>query len=86
MAYANLDVFVFCFSLADRLTLNEIYDKWIPEVDEINRNAPKMLVGCKSDMQRAVDEDEIKEFLKKHGFFTYEQCSALTPEGVDQVF
>lgn len=71
MGIKDLDVICFCFSLADKQTLNEVAEKWIDEVDEVNRYAPKMLVGCKSDMQRAVEDHEIDSFCKKYGFFAY---------------
>jgi small GTP-binding protein len=60
VSYEQVDVWVLCFSLTSRESLQSIVDRWLPEVSYCNRNLPIVLVGCQSDMQRMISYEEVQ--------------------------
>ncbi|XP_043866763.1 ras-like GTP-binding protein Rho1 isoform X2 [Drosophila mojavensis] len=100
LSYPDTDVIVMCFSIDLPDSLENIQDKWIPEVKHFCPNVPIILVGNKRDLRH--DPDTIRELsLQKQqpvqteqGFtmaeivnaFAYLECSAKMQEGVREVF
>ena len=75
LSYHGADVFVLCFSIADRDSLASISQKWVPEVRNFSRKVPLVLVGTKSDLRmdakyKAAIEKQKTEFgdAKNRGF------------------
>jgi len=80
LSYPNTDVFLICFSMTSRTSLNNIQQKWIPELmqyhkshpTETNNKVPKfILVGNKQDLWETLPESsdkisvaEIQKFMK----------------------
>ena len=46
------DVFLVCFSLIDKEYIDNVTNKWIPELNHFNSKAHKILVGTKLDIRR----------------------------------
>lgn len=58
LSYPDTDVIVMCFSIDLPDSLENIQDKWIPEVKHFCPNVPIILVGNKRDLRN--DPDTIK--------------------------
>jgi small GTP-binding protein len=92
LSYPNTDVFLFCFSVADRSSFANIKDKWYTEVNTQHGegNPLYLLVGTKSDLRdetdNAVKEQEGKDLAQQIHAFDYVECSAMKNENVKQVF
>ncbi|KAL7736911.1 hypothetical protein ACLKA6_008786 [Drosophila palustris] len=100
LSYPDTDVIVMCFSIDLPDSLENIQDKWIPEVKHFCPNVPIILVGNKRDLR--YDPDTIKELSMveqepvrtEEGMtmaeivnaFAYLECSAKMQEGVREVF
>jgi small GTP-binding protein len=89
-----------CYSIDSPDSLENIPEKWNPEVKHFCPNVPIVLVGNKRDLRN--DEATKKELMKlrqepvrpdqgramadKIGAYAYLECSAKTKEGVRDVF
>jgi Ras family protein A len=100
LSYPDTDVILMCFSIDSPDSLENIPEKWTPEVKHFCPNVPIILVGNKKDTRN--DENTKRELKKmkqepvKTGegqtmaesihAFAYLECSAKTKEGVREVF
>jgi len=100
LSYPDTDVILMCFSIDSPDSLENIPEKWTPEVRHFCPNVPIILVGNKKDLRN--DKSTIQELMKmkqepvrledvrntaiKIGAFDYLECSAKTKDGVRQVF
>ncbi|XP_023333187.1 rho-related GTP-binding protein RhoA-D isoform X4 [Eurytemora carolleeae] len=50
LQYPGTDVFLVCFSLASKDSFENVKNVWLPEINQANPNAIKLLVGTKSDL------------------------------------
>lgn len=89
-----------CFSIDSPDSLENIPEKWTPEVKHFCPNVPIILVGNKKDLrndpntirelqkmkQEPVKNDEGRAMADKIGAMAYLECSAKTKEGVRAVF
>jgi Ras family protein A len=98
--YPDTDVILMCFSIDSPDSLENIPEKWTPEVKHFCPNVPIILVGNKKDLRN--DPNTIKELVKmkqepvkpaegramakKINAFAYFECSAKRNEGVREVF
>ena len=90
-----------CFSIDSPDSLENIPEKWTPEVKHFCPNVPIILVGNKKDLRN--DPNTIKELgnmkqkepvkpeegtamAEKINAFAYLECSAKSKEGVREVF
>ena len=100
LSYPDTDVILMCFSIDSPDSLENIPEKWTPEVKHFCPNVPIILVGNKRDLrndegtkhelakmkQPLVAVDEEKAMADKIGAYEYLECSAKTKDGVRDVF
>jgi len=100
LSYPDTDVILMCFSIDSPDSLENIPEKWTPEVKHFCPNVPIILVGNKRDLRN--DEGTKRELMKmkqepvrvedgramadKINAFAYLECSAKTKDGVREVF
>ena len=82
-----------CFSVTNRTSLENIRDKWHPELRRYSPSVPFVLVGTQVDRRPAqnggasfVSQSEGLKVAKDIGAIGYVECSALTREGLREVF
>jgi len=100
LSYPDTDVILMCFSIDSPDSLENIPEKWVPEVKHFCPNVPIVLVGNKKDLrnddytvrelarakQQPVPKSEGEQMANRIGAKAYLECSALTKEGVREVF
>lgn len=98
VSYHNTDIFLVCYSLVDNNSLQSCKEKWLPEITKHCPNVPAMLVGTKADLRfneewlsknkdyATVSEDKILMMMKSLGCAKRMECSALTQEGLTEIF
>jgi len=100
LSYPDTDVILMCFSIDSPDSLENIPEKWTPEVRHFCPNVPSILVGNKRDLrndagtihelakmkQEPVTNDHARTISEKIGAFAYLECSAKTKDGVWEVF
>lgn len=100
LSYPDTDVILMCFSIDSPDSLENIPEKWTPEVKHFCPNVPIILVGNKKDLrndpstikelgkmkQEPVKPEEGRAMAEKINAFAYLECSAKSKEGVREVF
>lgn len=100
LSYPDTDVILMCFSIDSPDSLENIPEKWVPEVKHFCPNVPIVLVGNKKDLrtdsytikelartkQAPVSYNDGESMAQRIGAKTYLECSALTKENVEHVF
>ena len=100
LSYPNTDVFIICYSIISSTSLENVKNKWIPEIRRRCPNTPFLLVGTKSDLRQ---DAHALEKLKARGASIVDvaraekkgqdlsaarvmECSAKTQVGLQDVF
>jgi len=100
LSYPQTDVFVLCFSIVAPVSFDNVTTKWIPEIRHHCPDAPILLIGTKLDLRddpetlRQLSNDGKQPILKNNAqrvankirAVKYLECSALTQQGLKQVF
>jgi small GTP-binding protein len=91
LSYSHTDVFLICFSVADRSSFANVEDKWISELRASLDGAKLMLVGTKTDLRNEAGPQRVTvaegaELAARIGAFDYKECSAQDGVGVKEVF
>ncbi|EFA07463.2 ras-like GTP-binding protein Rho1 isoform X2 [Tribolium castaneum] len=100
LSYPDTDVILMCFSVDSPDSLENIPEKWTPEVKHFCPNVPIILVGNKKDLrndpntinelkkmkQEPVKPQDGRAMAEKINAFAYLECSAKSKEGVREVF
>ena len=100
LSYPQTDVFLFCFSLIDPDSYENICNDCFPDVSLYCPNTPIILVGTKVDLLE--DEVTLEDLKQKNispistaegvklateiNAAAYMECSSLTGKGVKEVF
>ncbi|CAR27377.1 hypothetical protein ZYGR_0I06510 [Zygosaccharomyces rouxii] len=93
-SYANADILLMGFAVDDPESLLNSKTKWAEEALRFCPDAPIILVGLKKDLRQIkgslqnelVSIDEAQQVARHIGAKKYLECSALTGDGVDDVF
>ncbi|KAH3744593.1 Rho GTPase [Pelomyxa schiedti] len=101
LAYPHTDLFMTCFSVMSPISYKNVKTKWWPEVTHYEPGARLLVVGTKADLRdnaealATLQEEQHSEPLtplqgehlardiKAEG---YVECSALTRQGLNEVF
>eukprot|EP00483_Globobulimina_turgida_P010038 UN10057 len=96
LSYPSTNVFLVCFSIISRSSYENVKTKWVPEIKHHCPEAPFLLVGTKSDLRNDQDiSSKVSQILsqqdgetlaKQVGSVQYCECSALTQDGLKNVF
>lgn len=100
LSYPQTDVFLVCFSIISPYSFDNVKSKWYPEIQHHAPGVPIILVGTKSDLRNdsamlsklqsqnlSVITKEMAEVrMREIGAKMYMECSALTQEGLKNVF
>lgn len=100
LSYNETDVVLIVFAVNHRVSLDNVSDKWYPEVSHFMETVPIILVGTKSDLrtepreislmasqgQTPVSTVEGEQVAREIGAKRYLECSAKLGKGVDYVF
>uniref|UniRef100_A0A1I7YCX7 Small monomeric GTPase n=1 Tax=Steinernema glaseri TaxID=37863 RepID=A0A1I7YCX7_9BILA len=100
LCYPQTDVFLVCFSVVSPTSFENVRDRWVPEIKHYMPETPFLIVGTQIDLraQRSVIDKLAKENRKPVKFeagermakelkaVKYVECSALTQEGLKNVF
>ena len=100
LSYPQTDVFLLCYSVVSPASFDNIRTKWFPEIQHHALRVPFILVGTKIDLRE--DSDTLSRLRQKNqrpmapeqagalaaelGAFRSLECSALTQQGLKQVF
>ncbi|KAF7344530.1 Small GTPase Cdc42 [Mycena sanguinolenta] len=100
LAYPRTDVFLVCFKVTSPISLDRVRDEWVPEIRHHCRDVPFLLVATQIDLrddseaveklisqnQRLISAEEGKRLAHELGAAKYVECSALTQEGLNNIF
>ena len=102
LSYPQTDIFLVCFSVSERSTFENVYEKWVPEIRQYCPGVPFVLVGNMADLRddpeaiayntlrrnkkKFVTKEEGELMSKRLGAVGYVECSALELFGVKEVF
>lgn len=100
ISYPQTNVFIICFSISNPTSYENIKLKWYPEVSQHCPHVPFILVGTKKDQRedretlKKLKEQNLTPVTKQQGealareirASKYLECSALSQEGVKDVF
>ncbi|CAH8448578.1 unnamed protein product [Heterobilharzia americana] len=100
VSYPDTDVVVLCFSVDSPDSLENVEEKWMPEIKTFLPGIPVILVANKKDLrdddvtkrelckmkQQTVSYDQGKYMAQKIHAEAYVECSAKNKDGVRDVF
>lgn len=100
LSYPDTHVVLITFAIDNPDSLENIPEKWVPEVRHFCLQVPFILVACKKDLRTDVDTiaklkklnqkpvtfEEGMAVAAKTGAYAYIECSAKTQENVREVF
>lgn len=89
LSYPQTDVFLLAYSVNSTNSFDNIKSKWYQEVKHHAPGIPIILVGTKSDLpqnEKTVTEDMANKQAAEIGAVKSLVCSALTQEGLKQIF
>ena len=80
--YKGADGIIMVYDVSDPKSFEDIEKYWVPEAENYaDRNISVILLGNKSDCDRAVPKDKAKEYANSKGY-DFEEVSAKTSEKV----
>ena len=100
LSYPQTDVFLICYSIISPASFDNVKSKWWPEIQHHAPGVPILLVGTKADLRNdtqtaqalrskglnVISSDQSTAQAKSIGAIGCLECSALTQEGLKNVF
>ena len=100
LSYPQTDVFLVCFSVTSPASFENVREKWFPEVHHHCPGVPCLIVGTQIDLrndsavidklmrqkQRPISPEMGERLARELGAVKYVECSALTQDGLKNVF
>lgn len=100
LSYNKADVFLVCFSVVVPSSFTNIKENWIPELKEHAAHVPFIVVGTQSDLRddtrilqelhkrklKPISTESAQKKAAKLGAAGYKECSAVTMNGIKEVF
>jgi len=100
LSYPKTDIFLVCFSVVNHPSFVNVKDRWWPELQHHCPKVPIILVGTKIDLRtdektledlrkqgkQPINPQQGAEKAKEISALKYLECSALTREGLKNVF
>jgi len=100
LSYPQTDVFLICFSVISTASMSNVSKKWFPEINTHCGGTPVVLVGTKADLRQdvttksqlqaknmsMVSVEQANALKAEIGAVKYVECSALTQDGLKNVF
>jgi small GTP-binding protein len=91
LSYPDTNVLLVCYAVDNRISLQNVRDKWAPEVKLFCEDVPIILVGTKLDMfssagRDSVDYEAAEELAREIDAIKHIRCSAKTTENIRDVF
>jgi Ras family protein A len=91
LSYPDADIVLLCFSIDEPNSLDNILQRWHPEIVHFLPNVPRLVVGLKgdrrNDSRQVTSVGEAKAVAEKIGASgPYLECSALNGDNVEDVF
>ena len=89
VAYGETDIVLLVFDRSNKVSLQNIVTKWIPEIDSLikNKRLVKVLVENKSDLPSQCSDEDCQRLLKQivERVDLYATTSAVTKDGVESI-
>lgn len=90
LSYPEVDILLVCFAIDQPASLDNVYDKWLPEITHYCPDIPFILVGLKTDLrsdpqcleklqskgQRPLTSEEGRKAGQRCGAYKYMECSS----------
>ncbi|CDR42446.1 CYFA0S09e03774g1_1 [Cyberlindnera fabianii] len=92
LSYPDVNVLLVCYAVNNSISLQNIRDKWAPEVKHFCPGVPIIVVGTKTDLLNSGENSEVVSFqeadylAREIGAVHHIRCSAKTTENVNQIF
>jgi len=100
LSYPDTHVVLVCFAIDSPEALDNVQEKWIPEIRHFCPRVPIILVGCKTDLRyqektsdkfalrspSAITTEQGEAIRKRIGALKYVECTAKYNHGVSRVF
>lgn len=89
-SYSETDLIFLCYSIENKNMLNNIGNKWMPEIRNYCPGAGTFLVALKTDLRtddgKTASKEDGLNMQKKLGALEFFECSAKGNSGVTEVF
>lgn len=100
LSYPNTDVFMICTSVISPISFQNVKTKWAPEINHYCPGVPYIIVGTKTDLRNEshvtntlqaqgttpITKEAGEQMAKDIKAICYVECSAMTQEGLKEVF
>ncbi|KAM3142360.1 hypothetical protein pb186bvf_005517 [Paramecium bursaria] len=86
LSYQSADVFIIVYSVIDPKTLDNVIQKWIPELQQYAVDTPIVIAGNKTDLRNDINKIENYQAILNIINRKHIECSALTQHNVKLLF
>ncbi|GFY54776.1 rho-related protein racC [Trichonephila inaurata madagascariensis] len=86
LQYDQTNIFLLCFDLTDKISFENVFSIWNPEVKRYCPKANCFLVGLKKDLSPCVTRSMGRDLAERIKAVAYLECSSKTKEGLKEVF